>query len=311
MILHHPLRPRAVARDDRVGDVDMLLQGARRSSGEHDRAILKADDLRLEAGQQPRRGGIAGDRTTRTLSLTDIGRIYYDHCLRIVGDVEEAERAVRDQQASPRGLLRVSAPTNSSFLGPIVSDYLKQYPDVRIELDCTARVVDLIEERFDLGIRAGSLPDSTLVARGLCSIPWILVAAPAYLRKRGRPRSPDDLQSHECLFFGPGAPLRLRSTTDAKTAKEVAAPVRLLVTDMDVLHAAASDGLGIALMPAFRCADDLRARKLERVLPGWDGPSTPIQVVYPSARHVSRTVKSFIEHLQARMTALPGALTAT
>ncbi|HEU5074538.1 MAG TPA: LysR family transcriptional regulator, partial [Polyangiaceae bacterium] len=231
-------------------------------------------------------------RTTRTLSLTNIGRIYYDHCLRIVGDVEEAERAVRDQQASPRGLLRVSAPTNSSFLGPIVSDYLKQYPDVRIELDCTARIADLIEERFDLGIRAGSLPDSTLIARGLCSIPWILVAAPAYLRKRGRPRSPDDLQSHDCLLFGPGAPLRLRSTKDAKKAKEVAAPLRLLVTDMDVLHAAVSDGLGIALMPAFRCAVDLQARKLERVLPGWDGPSTPIHVVYPSTRHVSLTVKS-------------------
>jgi DNA-binding transcriptional LysR family regulator len=243
-------------------------------------------------------------RTTRTLGLTDVGRIYYDHCLRIVGEVEEAERAVRNQQASPRGLLRVSAPTNASFLGPIVSDYLKQYPDVRLELDCTARVVDLVEERFDLGIRAGTLPDSTLIARSLCSIIWILVAAPAYLKKRGRPRSPDDLLAHDCLLFGPGARLRLRSTKDAKKAKEVAAPVRLLVTDMDILHAALSRGLGIALMPAFRCADDLRARKLERVLPEWDGPSTPVHVVYPSSRHVSPTVTSFIEHLQAGISAL-------
>src|SRR5438445_10999747 len=91
-------------------------------------------------------------RTTRKLSLTDVGRTYYDYCARIVGEVEDAERAVSSQQETPRGLLRVTAPVNVAFLGPIVSSYLKRYPEVRLEMFCTARAVDLVEERFDLGI---------------------------------------------------------------------------------------------------------------------------------------------------------------
>ena len=94
-------------------------------------------------------------RTTRKLSLTDVGRTYYDYCARIVGEIEDAERAVSSLQETPRGLLRVTAPVNAAFLGPIVSDYLKRYPEVRLELFCTARAVDLVEERFDLGDPSG------------------------------------------------------------------------------------------------------------------------------------------------------------
>ena len=111
-------------------------------------------------------------RTTRKLSLTDVGRTYYDYCARIVGEVEDAERAVSTLQETPRGLLRVTAPINVAFLGPIVSDYLKRYPEVRLDLFCTGRTVDLVEERFDLGIRAGALADSTLIARRLGSAKW-------------------------------------------------------------------------------------------------------------------------------------------
>src|SRR6266481_972624 len=130
-------------------------------------------------------------RTTRKLSLTDAGRTYYDYCARIVSEVQDAERAVSRLQEVPRGLLRVTAPINAAFLGPIVSDYLKRYPEVRLELFCTARAVDLVEERFDVGIRAGTLPDSTLIARSLGSVRWFLVATPAYLKRQGRPRSPE------------------------------------------------------------------------------------------------------------------------
>src|SRR5882757_7521044 len=143
-------------------------------------------------------------RTTRTLSLTDAGRTYYDYCARIVGEIEDAERAVSSLQDTPRGLLRVTTGTNVAFLGPIVSDYLERYPEVRLEVFCTGRSVDLVEERFDLAIRAGALADSTLVARSLGHIAWFLVATPSYLKKRGRPRSPEDLRNHGCLFFGAG-----------------------------------------------------------------------------------------------------------
>src|SRR5260370_10849152 len=125
-------------------------------------------------------------RTTRKLSLTDVGRTYYDYCARIVGEIEDAERAVSSLQEAPRGLLRVTAPVNVAFLGTIVSDYLKRYPEVRLDLFCTGRAVDLVEERFDLGIRAGTLADSTLIARTLGSVRWFLVATSASLKRRGR-----------------------------------------------------------------------------------------------------------------------------
>jgi DNA-binding transcriptional LysR family regulator len=244
-------------------------------------------------------------RTTRKLSLTDVGRTYYDYCARIVGEIEDGERAVSRLQESPRGLLRVTAPINVAFLGPIVSDYLKRYPEVRLDLFCTARAVDLVEERFDLGIRAGTLADSTLIARSLGSARWVLVATPAYLKTRGRPRSPDDLKKHDCLLFGAGidnASVRLEKD-DASV--QVALSARLMVTDMDVLHAVAAAGRGIALLPASRCAEDLRARRLERVLADWNAPSTPVHVVYPSTRHMSPKVKTFVEHLHERMTPPP------
>jgi len=244
-------------------------------------------------------------RTTRKLSLTDVGRTYYDYCARIVGEIEDAESAVSTLQETPRGLLRVTAPINVAFLGPIVSDYLTRYPEVRLDLFCTGRAVDLVEERFDLCIRAGALADSTLIARRLGSAKWLLVATPGYLKRRGRPRSPDDLRKHDCLLFGAGPDSGGLCLEDGDRSVQVALSPRLTVTDIDVVCAVATAGLGIAVLPAFRCVEDLRARRLARVLADWNVPSTPVHVVYPSTRHISPKVKSFIDHLHARMTPPP------
>ena len=242
-------------------------------------------------------------RTTRKLSLTDVGRTYYDYCARIVTEFEDAERAVSGLQDAPRGLLRVTAPANAAFLGPIVGDYLKRYPEVQLELFCTGRTVDLVEERFDLGIRAGGLADSTLVARSLGRVDWLLVATPAYLRKRGRPRSPDDLKKHDCLFFGTGVDV-LRLQKGGQSVRLAVTP-RMTVSDNDVLYAVATAGLGVALLPAFLCLADLGTRRLTRVLRDWTAPSTQVHAVYPSTRHLSPKVKSFVDHLHARMTPPP------
>lgn len=247
-------------------------------------------------------------RTTRKLSLTDAGRTYFDYCVRIVNEVEDAERAVGRLQATPRGLLRVTAGINSTFLGDIVADFLKRYPEVQLELFCTGRMVDLVEERFDVGIRAGVLADSTLIARSLGSVSWFLVATAAYLKKRGRPRSPDDLKEHDCLVFGSGLPALNLQLENGDRCTQVAVPARLLVSDLDILHAVATAGLGIALLPAFRCVEDLRARRLERVLRDWTVPPIPVHVIYPTTRHLSPKVKTFVEHLQKRMTPPPWEL---
>jgi len=202
----------------------------------------------------------------------------------------------------------VTAPTNAAFLGPIVSDYLKRYPEVQLELFCTGRTVDLVEERFDLGIRAGGLADSTLVAKSLGRVDWFLVATPAYLKKRGRPRSPEDLKKHDCLFFGAGRDVAALRLEQGDRSVQLAVAPRMVVSDNDVLQAVAAAGLGVALLPAFLCVADLRTRRLERVLRDWTAPSTPVHVVYPSTRHLSPKVKTFVDHLQERMTPSPWEL---
>lgn len=247
-------------------------------------------------------------RTTRRLSLTDAGRTYYDHGARIVSEMEEAERAVGSLQATPRGLLRVTAGINATYLAPIAADYLRRYPEVQLELFCTGRNVDLVEERFDVGIRAGVLPDSSLVARSLGSAAWFLAATAGYLRRRGRPRSPEDLERHDLLLFGAGHPaVPLHLERDGRVTAVEAEP-RLLVSDMDILQATVAAGVGIGLLPAFRCVEELRAHRLERVLRDWSAPSSPLHVVYPTARHVSTKVRSFVDHLQRSLTPPPWEL---
>jgi DNA-binding transcriptional LysR family regulator len=247
-------------------------------------------------------------RTTRTLSLTEAGRLLHDHAVRIVTEAENAERAVASLTETPRGVLRVTTGVNAGFLGPIVRDYLERYPEVRLELYCTGRTVDLVEERFDLGVRFSRLHDSTLIARSLGRIRWLLVATPGYLKKRGRPRAPGDLQRHAFLGFGVGIDrVTLRLEQDGERV-ELALSPRLVVSDGEILREAALGGLGVALVAAHECVDDLRARRLEQVLRDWEAPSTPVHVVYPSTRLLTPTVKTFIDHLQARMTPPPWEL---
>lgn len=168
---------------------------------------------------------------------------------------------------------------------------------MRLELSANARVVDLIEERFDVGIRAGRLEDSSLIAKLLGTVEGVLVATPAYLKTRRRPRAPIDLKKHDCLLFGSDATLTLMC--DGRREVVPLSP-RLLVTDIDVLEIALKADLGIAVMPAFMCEKAVRAGRLERVLPNWSPPAAPLHIVYPSSRHISPTVRSFIDFLQKR-----------
>jgi len=271
-------------------------------------AMPKSTVSRKVSGLEERLRSRLLQRTTRKLSLTDVGRTYYDYCARIVSEIEDAERAVSRLQATPRGLLRVTAGVGSAWLGPIVSEYLRRYPEVQLELSCTERRVDLVEERFDLGIRAGPLADSTLIARNLGTVKWFFVATPAYLKRRGRPRTPEDLRKHDCVLFGPGLPSAGLHLESGDRSIQIALSARMLASDFDVIHAAVIAGLGIGLLPAFRSVEDVRARRLERVLRDWSVPSTPVHAVYPSTRHLSPKVKSFLDHLQERMTPPPWEL---
>ena len=272
-------------------------------------AMPKSSVSRKVSALEERLGVRLLQRTTRKLGLTDAGRAYHEHAARIASEVEDAERAVRQLDERPRGLLRVTAPLHAAFLGPIVDAYLQRFPDVRIELHCTARSVDLVEERYDVGIRAGALADSSLVARTLGVSRWLLAAAPSYLASRGRPRTPAELKAHDCLVFGTGETAVLRFVRRDETARVTVSP-RLAASDMDIVHDAVLGGRGIAMLPAFQLVEALRARRLERVLPDWDAPATPVHLVYPSAHHVSPKVRTFVEHVLAHMTPLPWELAA-
>jgi DNA-binding transcriptional LysR family regulator len=240
-------------------------------------------------------------RTTRKLGLTDVGRIYYDRCARIVGEIEEADQAVGNMQAAPCGPLRVTAPLSFSLLGPIVGEYLKRYPQVQVELVCTDRRVDLVNEGFDLALRAGALDDSSLVSRSLGAIERVLVASPAYLKQRGSPRLPADLPQHASIAFGAISTPGLWTLSSGDKQVEVRITARLTVNDLELVCEAARAGIGIALIPRFVCADDLRTGKLRQILRDWRSGTTPLWALYPTTRHLSQKVLAFVELLRERL----------
>jgi DNA-binding transcriptional LysR family regulator len=243
-------------------------------------------------------------RTTRALSLTDVGRIYYEHCVRIIAELEEAQLAVAQLQSTPRGRLRVTAPVGFTVMGPLLAEYLRLFPEVQVELTCTDRNVDLIEEGFDLALRAGALADSTLVSRRVGVVRRRLVAAPSLVKRLGRPKDLGDLEGHPCISFAPeGTAWTLRA--GAKTV-EVALRPRLVVNDYEMLRAVARAGFGIALLPDYLCEDDVRAGRLQAVLEPWSAPEVPIFALYPSTRHLPPKVIALVDLLRERL-GLPAA----
>jgi len=266
-----------------------------------------ADELGVQKSSASRRvsaleetlGARLLQRTTRALRLTDEGRIFFDHCSRALAELDDGKQALGGMKAAPRGLLRVTAPLSFGFLGPIVAEYLLRWPEVEVELVCTDRVVDLVEEGFDVAIRVGKLPDSSLIGRRIGSLPRLLVASPSYLRRKRAPRQPVDLGEHDCVSFGTKhSPWLLQS--EGRTV-DVPVSARLLVNDYDLLRQTIVSGLGIGLLPEPDCALQLADGTLKRVLPGWTGAETPINAVYPSLRHLSSKVKAFVDHIQRRM----------
>lgn len=237
-------------------------------------------------------------RTTRSLSLTDAGRAYFQYAARIVTEIEEADLAVTTMQGAPRGLLRVTTPLAFDLLGPMVSSYLVRYPEVQVQMVSTDRVVDIVEEGFDLAVRAGRLADSSLIARHLGSGHNLALASPKLLAKQSAIKRPQDLERLPALVFGAGAE-RTRWKLVRKDAEvTVTVQPRFVTNDYRVLMDAALAGVGVGLLPALLCEQAIRERRLQLVLPAWRSHDIPIQAVYPSTRQLSPKVKTFVDHLQ-------------
>lgn len=244
-------------------------------------------------------------RTTRKLRLTEVGRAYFEHCARVVAEAEQAEEVVTRMQSAPHGLLRVTAPLNFPVLGPLAARFLARYPEVQLEMVCTDRRVDLVAEGFDVGVRAGVLTDSTLIARKLGSIERVVVASPAYVEAHGPPRKPADLERHDCLVFGAGREGNVWALQSGGRSVSVPVRARMVVNDFDMLRAAALEGAGVAMLGLHTCAEDLAAGRLQRMLPGWNSPGTPLHAVYPSSRHLAPKVGAFVDFLRERWALTP------
>lgn len=277
------------ARVVQAGSFTAAAQGLRMPKSTVSR---KVSELETRVGAQ------LLQRTTRKLRLTEVGRTYYEHCARIVSEAEQAELAVTRMQATPHGLLRVTTPLTFSFIGPLVSKFLQQYPEVQLELVCSDRTVDLMEEGFDLAVRAGRLADSSLMARRLGSVERVVIAAPSYLKARGMPKTPKDLEKHDCLLFGTGLENNVWTLNSGGRSVDVKVPARVVVNEPDMLYAVARAGSGIALLPNLHFSSELAAGRLQRILPDWSSTGAPVHAVYPSTRHHSPKVMAFVECLR-------------
>jgi DNA-binding transcriptional LysR family regulator len=242
-------------------------------------------------------------RTTRRLSVTDGGRLYYERAKRALGELRETEIALGAQAAVPSGRLHVSAPTliGRLHLAPLLPEFLALYPEVALDLTLIDRPVNLLEEGIDVALRIGQLEDSSLVARRLGAIRLVVCAAPDYLVRRGTPKRPEDLRAHDCLVFAalPGiAEWRFQSPEGKTTA--VTVPARLRANALDVVVTAALAGAGVAQAPLWQIAEHVAAGRLRIVLAEHERPATPIHALFTHSHLMSAKVRAFADFLVAR-----------
>lgn len=241
-------------------------------------------------------------RTTRRLSLTDIGQDYYLRCKQILEAYEEANREASDSHGNARGLLRIAAPVTfgAMHLGEVVAKYLEDHPHVNIEVSLSDRYVDLLEAGVDVAIRIGRLPDSGLVARRLAPCRMVICASPDYLKRHGTPRGPEDLAQAQRLTFSEAVSVGDWTLTDAKhRAHVIDGPCRMAANNTQMLLAAALAGAGIAYGPTFVFGEQIALGKLVALLPAYHTSELTIQAVYPSARHMPLKVRHFLDYLVA------------
>jgi len=242
------------------------------------------------------------NRTTRKLSPTEIGTTFYERARRIVNDVEETKRAVSEAHTQPRGTLRLNVPMSFGILhiAPALSDFTARYPDIKIDMVLNDRVVDLLDEGFDVAVRIARLPDSTLIARKLAPVHLAICATPDYWKQHGIPQTSSDLQNHNCLSYSylmkqDEWPLQ---GPDGKISVKISGNIR--ANNGDALRAAALQGAGVFLSPTFIVADDLRQARLQAVLEDVTRTELAIYAVYPHNRYLSAKVRAFVDFFAER-----------
>jgi len=238
------------------------------------------------------------NRTTRKVSLTEVGRAYYDRCVQILSDIEQADDIAGALQSTPRGTLRVYIATHIvQFVSPVIVEFLALYPDVKIELTMGERTIDIIDEGFDIAIRMTPSPDSSLIVRSLATWRHVLCCSHHYLEQHGRVQQLAELAEHDCIrhFNYPYDEWRFVDRKGAPASVKVSG--RLITNSGEALRAAALQGSGICLAAGFMVHDDLEAGRLVRLLPEYRPVELSMNAVYPHRHHLSAKVRTFIDML--------------
>jgi DNA-binding transcriptional LysR family regulator len=247
------------------------------------------------------------NRTTRSVSATDNGRLYHDRCLAILSEIDEADRAVSHLQAEPRGMLNVNAPMSfgTLYLGGAVAEFMRRSPHLQIRLILSDQQLDTVQEGFDVTIRIADLPVSSLIARKIAPAKRVLCASPAYLKLRGTPKHPRDLRDHDCLTYGHLATGMQWKLTGKDGDHWLQVNWKLCSNNAEVLRDAAVAGRGLALLPTFIAGVELRTGKLKAVLGHYRAPELNVYALYPPTRHLSVKVRFFIDFLVERFGGKP------
>lgn len=298
---------------NRSGEMDVFVQVVRKggfSAAGRALGLSPSAVSKIVGRLEDRLGARLLQRTTRRLSLTEEGRTFCDRCLRILADIDDAEQTVGRLRSTPGGTLRITAAVafGTYQLVPLLPEFVERYRLINLDLTVTDRIVDLVEEGADLGIRIGARFESSLVSRLLAEDFRIICAAPSYLDRYGVPQVPADLAQHNCLawsgdshgdlnewpFTGPDGPYTVTARGNTRVSNGE--------TLFEMTHA----GLGVAQLAEFRVGEDVRRGRLVPLLADHHRPKPlPIHVVYPHRRHLSPKVRAFVDFLVEKFTPSP------
>lgn len=296
---------------ENLGDIAVFVQvvesGSFTAAAERldlSKSVISKYVTRLE----DRLGARLLNRTTRKLSLTEVGQSFYHKSRMALQDLDEAENEVSRLQGQPRGVLRLNAPMSFGILhvAPLLADFHARYPEVRVDLNLDDRKLDIVEQGFDLSVRISDLPDSSLVARRLCSCRHLIVAAPSYLEQMGRPATPADLGAHRVLTY------RYQESSidwhfqyaDNKT-EHIQIDGHTRINNSLAIRSAVLAGLGIARMPSFVVGQDVKAGNLITLFDDTRTLEVSIFLIYLQRRHLSPKVRAFVEYMAARFSDPP------
>ena len=269
-------------------------------SGAAERLNMSPQLVSKYVGQlETRLGARLLNRTTRRLSVTEVGQAYYERCQAVLADIDEMESAVGDAAAAARGTLKINAPMTfgTKHLSRAIVEYQCRQPEVTVELTLDDRVVDIVSEGYDIAIRIGRLQESSLVARKLAPVRLVVCGTSDYLAERGVPDTPKDLENHECLRYTLSSDAGRWRFRNGGQTEDVQVSGRLSANNGDAIRLAALAGSGLALQPTFIVGDDVRDGRLQIVLEDYEAEPMGVYAVYAHRQYLSGKVRTFVDFL--------------